>query len=80
VSVKLIQSGAGDYSIGAEIEGAFVPFLTLSAGRVSQLVQRGHDLQERAEQGDERARDLLGEAQKQKSSRSKSKSEPEEES
>jgi len=62
MSVHVVKNAAGDASIGAEVEGVFVPFLTLSKARVAQLVQRGQDLQARAESGDEQALAVLGDA------------------
>lgn len=56
------KNAAGDVSLGAFIEGAFVPFVTLSAAKVAQYVQRGHVLQERASAGDDLAKDVLGDA------------------
>ena len=55
-------NAAGDVAIGVEVEGAFVPFVTQSAARVAQYVQRGHILQERAEASDEQALSVLGSA------------------
>jgi len=66
VSVSVVKNGSGDYSIGKEIAGVFVPFLSLSSARVAQLVQRGQDLQARAEAGDEQAKSVLGDAFKPK--------------
>jgi len=79
VSVSVVKSGSGDYSLGKEIEGVFVAFASLSAARVAQLVQRGQDLQARAEEGDEQAKAVLGDAFKppSKSRSSKSASEGE---
>ena len=62
MSVSVVKSGSGDYSIGSEIEGVFVSFASLSGARVAQLVQRGQDLQARAEAGDEQAKHVLGDA------------------
>jgi len=67
VSVAVVKSGSGDYSIGVEIEGVFVAFASLSGARVGQLVQRGQDLQARGEAGDEQALAVLGDAFKPKS-------------
>jgi len=78
VSVSVVKNGSGDYSIGSEIEGVFVPFLWLSGARVAQLVQRGQDLQARAEAGDEQAKSVLGDAFKPKT-KSKGKGTGEEE-
>ena len=55
-------NAAGEVAIGVEAEGAFVPFVTLSAGRVAQFVQRHENLQKRAEGGDEQAAGVLGSA------------------
>jgi hypothetical protein len=66
VSVVSHTNAAGDVSIGVEVEGAYVPFVTLSRAKVAQYVQRGHDLQARAEAGDGRSLDVLGSAFKEK--------------
>lgn len=71
MSVVQHTNTAGDVSIGVELEGAFVPFVTLSAGRVAQFVQRHGDLQKRAEGGDEGARDVLGSAFKEPKAKNK---------
>jgi hypothetical protein len=80
LSVQVVELPNGDHQLGAEIEGVFVPFVTHSAGRVAQYVQRGHNLAERAEAGDEAARDQIGKPveEKAKGSRSKAKAEAEE--
>ena len=62
MSVVSHTNAAGDVSIGVEIDGVFVPFAARSAAKVAQMVQRGHDLQDRAEQGDALAQDVLGSA------------------
>mgnify|MGYP001572236331 CR=1 FL=1 len=62
MSVITHTNAAGDVSIGVEHEGAFVPFGTLTAGRVAQFVQRHENLQKRAEGGDEQALGVLGSA------------------
>jgi hypothetical protein len=80
VAVIVHEFPNGDVSIGVEHEGAFVPFATHSAGRFAQYVERGHNLNERAEAGDELARDQLGKpiAEKSKGSSSKAKASGEE--
>lgn len=60
MSVGSRQNAAGDVSIGVVIEGAFVPFLTLSAAKVAQHVERYNTLKERAEAGDAQAKAVLG--------------------
>lgn len=50
----------GDLHLGADVDGVFVPFATHSAGRVAQYVERGKNLRERADEGDELARDQIG--------------------
>jgi len=55
-------NAAGDVSIGVEVDGAFIPFSTLSAAKVAQLVQRHQTLVERAAAGDALALDVLGDA------------------
>lgn len=62
MAVDVVKLPNGDHSLGAEIEGVFVPFVTLSKGKVAQLVERAHNLAERAEEGDELARDQIGES------------------
>ena len=62
MSVVTHTNAAGDVSIGVEVEGAYVPFVTLSAGRVAQFVERHENLQKRAEGGDEQALGVLGSA------------------
>jgi len=76
VSVVSHENTAGDVSIGVEVEGAFVPFLTYSRAKIVQHVERWHNLQERADAGDELAKDVLGDAYKKSTSKSKPKSEP----
>lgn len=60
MGVSIVKTPAGEFQLGGEIEGVFVSFVTLSEGRVAQLVQRGQILAERAAEGDERARDQVG--------------------
>ena len=64
MSVVSHTNAAGDVAIGVEIDGVFVPFAERSAAKVAQMVQRGHDLQERAKSGDALALDVLGTAYK----------------
>ena len=52
MSVVTHTNAAGDVAIGLTIDDVFVPFSTLSAAKIAQYVQRGHDLQERAKSGD----------------------------
>lgn len=73
MSVHVVKLPNGDLQLGAEVEGVFVPFAGHSAGRVAQLIERGRNLAERAENGDERARDQIGEKLTAKSSGSKPK-------
>lgn len=75
MSVQVHKFPNGDVAIGAEIEGVFVPFASHSAGRLAQYVQRGKDLAERAEGGDELARDQIGKpiAEAEKAEKSKAK-------
>jgi len=79
VSVVSHTNAAGDVSVGVVIEGAFVPFATLSAAKVAQYVERGHDLQARAEGKDvaaaAMAQEVLGTAFKPKAKNAKSKDE-----
>ncbi len=60
------SNAAGDVAIGVKIKGAFVPFVTFNRGKIAQMVERGHILQERAEKGDEQAKAVLGDAFKAK--------------
>jgi hypothetical protein len=62
VSVVSHTNAAGDVSIGVEVEGAYVPFVTLSKGKIAQFVERHKTLQERAEAGDGQAMEVLGSA------------------
>ena len=64
--------------IGVQVDGAFVPFVTFSAAKVAQFVQRGHDLQARAEAGDELAKDVLGSAFQKPGAKGKGKGKAEE--
>jgi hypothetical protein len=50
----------GDHAIGVEVEGAFVPFVTLSGAKVAQHVERYNNLTERANEGDGQALAVLG--------------------
>lgn len=49
MSVELAQNGAGDYAIGATIEGVFIPFATVAAHRVRHLLDRDADLHAKAD-------------------------------
>jgi len=64
-------NAAGDVSIGVEVDGAFVPFSTLSAAKIAQLVQRHETLVERASAGDALAIDVLGDATPKKKTKEK---------
>lgn len=55
-------NAAGDVSIGIEDQDGFVPFVTLSEGKIGQLKQRHSNLVERAKAGDDLAIDVLGTA------------------
>mgnify|MGYP001591645097 FL=1 len=77
MSVVAHENAAGDVSIGVDVEGAFVPFVTLSAGRIAQFVQRHENLQKRAEAGDEQALGVLGSAFKQPKTRGRAAAAPE---
>ena len=59
------ENEAGDKTIGLDSEGAFIPFATVSAGKIEQLRERHANLTERAEAGDELAIAALGSAFKQ---------------
>lgn len=48
MAVELAQNAAGDYAIGATIDGTFVPFATVAGHRVAHLQQRAENLAERA--------------------------------
>ena len=60
MGVQVVKFPNGDIHLGAEVDGVFVSFGSHSAVRVAQLVERGHNLKERAENGDELARDQIG--------------------
>lgn len=60
MGVHIVKLPNGDVQLGAEIEGVFVPFASHSAGRLAQYIERGQNLVERAEAGDELARDQIG--------------------
>lgn len=62
MSVVSHTNAAGDVSLGVVIDGAYVPFVTLSAARVAQYVQRYNTLTERAAAGDSGAAAVLGTA------------------
>ncbi len=68
MSVVSHTNAAGDVSIGIEDSDGFVPFVTLSAGKLAQHRERFQNLTERAKQGDELAIDVLGSAFKRESS------------
>jgi hypothetical protein len=68
VGVVSHSNAAGDVAIGLDIDGDFVPFVTLSAGKIAQLRERHQTLVDRADAGDELAIDALGTAHKRKSS------------
>lgn len=48
MSVELAQNGAGDYAIGATIDGVFIPFATVPGFRVKHQTERAAILAERA--------------------------------
>jgi hypothetical protein len=48
MSVELAKDGAGNYAIGATIDGVFVPFATVASHRVGHLSERAAILDERA--------------------------------
>ena len=75
-SVYGVKLPNGDLQIGVDVDGVFVPFADHSAGRVAQYVERGRTLAERAEQGDELARDQIGKPLEGKSESSSSTDEP----
>lgn len=58
-SVKAEQNPAGDYAIGVEIEGVFVPFVQVSAARIQHAVERRENLEQRASENDEEAQAVL---------------------
>lgn len=62
------SNAAGDVAIGLDFDGDFVPFVTLSAGKIAQLRERHQTLVDRADAGDELAIDALGTAHKRPSS------------
>lgn len=60
MSVQVIELPNGDVQLVAEVQGVPIAFASHSAGRIAQLVERGKNLAERAENGDELARDQIG--------------------
>lgn len=60
MGVHAVTLPTGEVQIGVEIEDVFVPFASHSAARIAQYVERGKNLAERAEAGDELARDQIG--------------------
>lgn len=68
MSVVSHKNAAGDVAIGIEDEDGFVPFVTMTAGKLAQHRERFQNLVERAQAGDELAIDVLGDAFKRPSS------------
>lgn len=55
-SVAVTKNDAGDYFAGFVVDGTFVPFANVSAGRVAQLQERAAGLKElAAEEGESAA-------------------------
>lgn len=52
MAVKEVKHGNGDVSLGLDIEGAFVPFATVSAARIGHLTERAADLAAKLESSD----------------------------
>lgn len=52
-AVEIIDLGGDDgYAIGAEIDGYFVPFVTMTRARATQLAERQADLEQRDKDGE----------------------------
>jgi len=49
----------GDVQLGGVVHDEFIPFLTLSAGKIAQYVQRAQILRERADAGNAQAQDQI---------------------
>jgi hypothetical protein len=60
--LHLVEHGNGDYSIGAEIEGVYVPFASVDAARVKHLQERAATIEERYDAGDDEEKKRLDEA------------------
>lgn len=58
-SVKAEQNPAGDYAIGVEVEGVFIPFVQVPAERIQHALERQQTLEERAAENDEQAQGVL---------------------
>jgi hypothetical protein len=54
-SVKVVEHGNGDVSIGVDIGDAYVPFAQVSAARIAGLQERARDLDERLKDDDDAA-------------------------
>ena len=50
----------GSHSIGLDLDGTFVPFVTLDAAHVLDVVERNRELVRRAATGDEEALKVVG--------------------
>jgi hypothetical protein len=57
--VKAQRNAAGDYAIGVEVEGVFIPFAAVSAARIQHAVERRQNLEQRASENDEEAQQVL---------------------
>jgi hypothetical protein len=68
---ELRKLANGDVQLGGIVDDEFVPFLTLSAGKIAQHVQRAQNLKERAAEGDALAQDQIGHAIEEDSTHSK---------
>lgn len=60
-TAKVEQNAAGDYALGIDVGGAFVPFAVITAARVAHQVERHEDLTAKAEAGDKNAQEVLSE-------------------
>lgn len=59
MSVSVKTNPNGDYALGAEIDGQWVPFVILSGATVAGRVERSRNLAEQADQGNESAAGVL---------------------
>lgn len=58
-SVKAESNAAGDYAIGIEVEGVFIPFAQVPAHRIAHQIERRQQLEERAQANDDEAQKVL---------------------
>lgn len=58
-SVKVVEHGEGDHSVGFELDGVFIPVATIPAYRIEHYKERAKVLEQRAKEGDEAAEQAL---------------------